>query len=636
MHLFVEIEREAETCTGRIHEGNPTFARTLETLALRPEDTVVIDGRNYPLGELTERLIAFQSADLRSIFDERGQLAIGRHLFSQVFGGMPPSERQRLGDSGALRVHILSADEHIRRLPWTLLADEHGVFLLTEGWAVTPSPGVNLTDCDLPPSPTIVVAAPEPEGVPPTFAEAHLRKLEDLLSSADPRMAIGRHIKLVQTWEEFCIAVRLHNPDIVYYYGHGAGDSGRSRLIFEDAGRQPDETPVRDVEIELSNLDRPPRLAYFNCCHGDSGGHLGICSRLVRLIPALVSNRTVAMIPAAQGQALSFFEAVLLRGEPPHTAINGLYGSMTDLGLSTADVRWMTPVLHTGYRNWRASPPPPLSREIHDPDWEFKVDRVGQFGEVAYRVRQMITDGKFGVLAFVWYGEEGQGHDAFHERLDRELRGELPETAHFHPVRPQWPDVFLKDDEERGFEAMLLRAFKVERLEDIPGRIRGWAGGADRQTLVYVRHLPIRKKKRFNPRLLRLYIDWWDRVVAPLLEPRQHILLGISFVVAKPPAFQKLVLDREGMMSRDHRSLSFHLLDRMERLAREHLIDFFRTHNVRLPIRHRERIIDEVFAETDGRYEATIEALKARLDRAWASDEEETGETEADEYDEDY
>ncbi len=75
MHLFIEIEREAEICTGRIHEGNPTFSRPLEALALRPEDTVTIDGQNYPLGELTERLIAFKSADLRSIFDERGQLA---------------------------------------------------------------------------------------------------------------------------------------------------------------------------------------------------------------------------------------------------------------------------------------------------------------------------------------------------------------------------------------------------------------------------------------------------------------------------------------------------------------------------------------------------------------------------------
>ena len=72
--------------------------------------------------------------------------------------------------------------------------------------------------------------------------------------------------------------------------------------------------------------------------------------------PAVITNRTVAHIDAARAQAMALWEDVLLKGVAPHRAMAGLYRRLGRLNLSTADARWMTPVLHAHYGSWKANP----------------------------------------------------------------------------------------------------------------------------------------------------------------------------------------------------------------------------------------------------------------------------------------
>ena len=155
-------------------------------------------------------------------------------------------------------------------------------------------------------------------------------------------------------------------PEIVYYYGHGVGNEDRTRLLFADDAGAAREVPVADLALCLRRMPRPPLMVYVNCCLGDAAGFLGVGRQVGDFVPAVLTNRTVATIQAAQAQAMAFWESVLLRGVPPHLATARLYGRLTDLELSTADVRWLTPVLHCRYSTWRANPPtppePPTSR----------------------------------------------------------------------------------------------------------------------------------------------------------------------------------------------------------------------------------------------------------------------------------
>ncbi len=616
---FLNIQREGDRYCGRIHQGDPDTAYDLAELALGPDVQVTIKGQPYSLDTLTQGLIDFDASFLKTVFDERGQLELGQYLYAETLGRLAGAQQSSSVETD-IRVQVITEDEHIARLPWVLLA-QGGTFLSMTGWSVALGLSGATTDCELPPSPRMLVVMPQPAGVPETEAKDHLEELEERLSSADHHFDRGRHLQVATTWEAFQDQAKASHHDVFYYYGHGIGDRDRTRLVFAAGKTQKRrDVSVADVAHYLRHAPNgPPLVAYVNGCRGDAGGLLGAGRQLGALIPAVATNRTVTYIDAARKQALDFWRAVLLDGMPPHTAVAGMYGRLGDMGLSLQDVRWMTPVLHGHYRNWKANPPQARNRLYRDPHWQLKLDRVSQFSQIAYRTGQMLRERKPRSLAFVWYGQEGQGVDHFHQRLKVELREIIPDV-HIQETRPRWPDD-LKDT-YRSFEDMLLEAFEVLSLDDIPGWIRAQTRGeSGRRSLVYLRHEPVPSDSPISPLVLQTYLEWWDHAFAPLLkEANAFGLLGVSFMVRNPLKFHKRLMSQLDEL--DLRYTVVHVLDELERLAKKDLRDFVETHNISLPRNRRERILDKVLEETHGHYELTLEALKDLVERAWDLEDE--------------
>ena len=630
MRCFVEIKNANGRYTGAIHQGNPAIARPLPDLKLGPDDELVIKDRAYPLGALVQALITYQARDLKIAYEERGQLEIGRHLYRQIFGDLHPSTFQSEGDEG-VDVRIVSGDEHIARLPWVLLAHE-GLFMSASGWSVSLARASRVQDCTLPPRPKMLVVAPEPEGVAKTRAKSHLETLEYRLSLHDHHLSLGDHLRVATTWERFRQLLGEFNPHIVYYYGHGVGDRHRSRLVFATGQGQRVEKPIADFAQCLREMADPPRLVYVNCCSGDAGGFLGAGWQLGEFIPAVVTNRTVAYVDAAQAQALALWQSILLDGQPPHVAMTKIRGKLVDLDLSFSDARWLTPVMHCHYAGWTSTPPQRVAPLEHDPHWHLKLDRVPQFGTVAFQTRQMLREHRPRSLAYVWYGKGGQGIDLFHKRLKVELQDDLATRAHFFSVRPEWP--MDLHDPARSFADMMCEAFDVQALQDIPRVVRAQSRGASgRQTLVYVRHQPVRSTKVLNPRDLKAYLEWWDREFAPLLQERYYALLTVSFEVQNPAKFHKAMLKmvlQDIVLSRT----VFRLLDELEQVGMRDLFEFLQTHNIRLPRRRKDRILQEILEDTGGHYEQTISALRRLVNRALdAPDEKGATPEQAEEFD---
>lgn len=122
------------------------------------------------------------------------------------------------------------------------------------------------------------------------------------------------------------------------------------------------------------------------------------------------------------------------------------------------------------------------------------------------------------------YGSEGI--DLFHQRLETDLEEDLHNAA-LYTVRPAWPE-YLANPEKLFFEVM-GEAFSVSSLESLSARIREQNQG-ERQVLTYINHQPITThpyktqemlNNTINPRTLRTYFDWCDRVYPPLLETGQ-------------------------------------------------------------------------------------------------------------------
>lgn len=621
MRLFVEIKNSGGGYRGSVYQDDRVPLYDLPAPALGPDEPLTLNGETRRLGEILRALLQGPSPELTAAFDERGQLEFGQFLYRQVFGPLDAATRERLRQE-KVEVRIVSDDEHVARLPWVLLAAE-GVFLSatgSTGWSVALGGGGALPDCELPPSPRILLVMPEPAGLPRVDSEQHLEELEDVLSTANYLHTAGRHLVVVKDWEGFKRAAKEFKPHVVYYYGHGTSDGRTSSLIFAEGEKaRRAEKPVADFAncLRLEDGDGPS-LAYVNCCLGDAGGWLGVGRQLGSFIPAVITNCLSAYSGAAQRQGLTLLRSLIVKGEPPHVAVANMRGNLADLNFSFRDMRWMTPVLHCHYGSWKAHPPRPPSPLERDPHWRFKLDRVRQFGQVFYQTKTMLSQRKPRSLAYIWYGKEGQGVELFHQRLKVELQEDLTDT-HLYEVLPAWPQEFYNF--HRSMTDMLLEAFDVQSLQEIPDRIRTETRAVTgRQVLLYVRHEPVRPGMLLTPDLLHKYLEWWDANVAVLLEDQSFGLLGISFVVRKPSVFRSVLLEKKQLNAIRLGRTRVRLLDEMERLQKEDLIDFIETHNLPLPEKFRDRVLDEIMDECNGEYDKILERLKNIEELIWNRD----------------
>lgn len=615
--VYLDIRLRGGVYEGILHEGKPAIGKNLPDLRLHPGDKLTLQGHSVTLEALADALVRYRQDELRRVFQERGQLDAGHYLYAQVFGDATP--REWFGeDVSGIDLRIVSDDEHIARLPWVLLAHKNA-FLAAEGWGISLARRHENPSVTLPRNPRMLVAAPVPADQPPTKAAAHLEELEHRLSNFNPHLSWDEHLKRAESWEEFCRELKTFQPHIVYYYGHGKGDRRQSRLLFCDTpGGRTLEVPLVDLRDLLAAQEarKRPLAVYLNCCQGDSGGLLGAGWQLGDIVPAVITNRTIAHIDPARAQGLAIWRSILLGGHPPHQAMAEIRSQLGALNLDFNDARWMTPVLHCHYHKWEAQRRKPVDPLKHDPHWHLKLDRVTQFGTVAFQTREMLRNEKPRSLAFVWYGEPEQGVEIFHKRLNVELQNDLELGSDYMEVRPDWP--MELSDPDHAFADMLCAAFEVEKPDQIPRKIREHSHGASRRkTLVNVRHVPLYQQHRINPKTLKQYLHWWDRQFAPLLPRHAYALLTVSFVVPNPAKFCQEMTQAFNLFNLDLQHTSYKLLDELERLNIEHLSEFLKTHNIKLPRNRRENILKEILASTGGNYELSLGELKQLVRYAW-------------------
>jgi len=103
----------------------------------------------------------------------------------------------------------------------------------------------------------------------------------------------------------------------------------------------------------------------------------------------------------------------------------------------------------------------------------------------------------------------------------------------------------------------------------------------------------------------------------PLLPQKTHALLGISYVVQNPSKFQKLLTDKEKLTTLELSDTVFQILNEMDKVVKEDLIRFVKTHNIPLPTDLRDRELDRILEETGGMYEQVLDELIELESRVW-------------------
>lgn len=600
--LFIDIKEKNGTYSGRIHQGDRKKGVHIPEMSLGKSVKPVSDS-DLLMADIVKAIIEYEFSVLKPI-DERALLDVGQYLYAQTLGRLPENVQDRFRNENAIAVRILANDEWIAGLPWPLLAD-NGIHFSIKGRPIMLCGGTRTAPRELPPCPRLLIIAPKYAGTKDTQSRDHIRDLEDALSGRDPDQPLVK-IEKAETWTEFEELADTFQPELVYYYGHGTGNKRRTRLDFPS-----DPRPVGDFASCLRRLDNPPLIAYINCCQGDAGGFLGAGFQLRDFVPVVITNRTCAEIRVAREQAVKVWTDILLHAVPPDKAVSALYARMNLKHATTADFRWITPVLHADYSQWKAKPAQPSDRLTGDPHWDLKIDRINQYNSVIAQTRLMMREQKPKSLVFVWYGKEGQGVDLFHERLLVELQEELT-SALVHPVEPIWPAHLT--NYHSSFGGVLTKEIGVNSVDDIPARLRRKSKG--KPILLYVRHQPVIATNLINPESLKKYVQWWDSEFASNLEKNQYALLTVSFIVGNPPAFFDCMA-HEAIDLLPLKHTVFWLLDEMENIAKRDLLLFLRTHNINLPEEDRDGILQEILEETGGKYDLTVDELKKLKDRVW-------------------
>jgi hypothetical protein len=578
------------------------------------------NGKTVTLREVRLRLINYDLKRDDPIFSQRGQMHIGRQLSSQIFGP-DGEEKNRWLLNKIVDVHIVSNDEEVAALPWSLLYSGK-LFLTTNTWSVALS-GLkeNCRDTILPPSPKILIIAPTPLDALDTQAIGHLQDLESLLSAGNRLHRRGEHLQSVESWSDFVTKVKDYQPDVLYYYGHGEGTRDSSNLIFAFPDRTEHKVPVADFAHVLRQMgEHAPVVAYVNCCQGDAGGLLGVTGQLSDFIPAVITNCTTAYVEAARKQALSIWKDILIEGKPPHEAIANTRTNLSEIGLSFRDLRWMTPVLHYSYRRWSYTLPPRKGAATNL-RWRHKLDREDQFNRVLNRVEVNFDKGKNKSVAFMVYGRPGQGIQEFYDRIE----AELPEKLKFELleiIKPDWPPEFV-DNYHLSFSERICRAFDIGDLDEIQAKVEAeLCKRSPTSTVMFIRHTPIDlglDQAMFERHLkrLRVYLDWIDAFLVPAVPPNVRLIIAISFILPECSEFTPLAeaLEKDSRLAK----LQFLVLKELGPIERPELESFVDDNDIRLPKFSNRDHIEEILNATHGVFEDVLERVKHLREHAWES-----------------
>jgi hypothetical protein len=249
-----------------------------------------------------------------------------------------------------------------------------------------------------------------------------------------------------------------------------------------------------------------------------------------------------------------------------------------------------------------------LANEI-DPNWKRQLDRRDQAGAAVITVREMLKQGHPRCTCFCWYGGRHDGIDVFHDRLSDEFNDLTRHRC--WTIRPEWPAVISR----KSFHEMLAHSLSVTDASAIGLALRQRIQDRRRQIL-YVNHVPIESNEQLDPLQFLEYLRWWDEAVLGYLEPQQHVVLGVSFVVRDARRFREAIEVDAGIPSHHFSdSFVFEMLSVLQQLQSDHLRNFFKRINMQLRLdpRHLERAIQIILDSTGGEYDQVVRELEVLI-----------------------
>jgi len=354
----------------------------------------------------------------------------------RVFGPVLRRAFQRTDESvrpdpirEALRVRICTRDQLILGLPFrAMMFDGH--LLVDQGWTFEVSRDEQPSEQrEFAPPGTMLVIAPDYEGMPAIATDAHVQALTRLIESIAPGHTSSPKFHVVQSFEEVQVALEGMRPDVIYFYGHGDSDGEELFLLLGEGACE--RVAMRDFARQIKRV--APSVVFLNGCKTgqaglQSGGH-----QLLPDVPLVISNATTAYSRAAGQLALQWMRTWLEDGRDPIEALHELGG-----GKSTFGFEWLTPIVHANYSVFETREPviSPAALSYLPPEW---LDREEQRSRVFGYVSDLARDSKRRVLALVGMGCPGNHLELLSKQIIDRIEVDAGERLRIQPLSVSFP-----------------------------------------------------------------------------------------------------------------------------------------------------------------------------------------------------
>ncbi|WP_169813278.1 CHAT domain-containing protein [Nocardia vaccinii] len=210
-----------------------------------------------------------------------------------------------------------------------------------------------------------------PRGLPELNADAEKQRLDQALRGPTAAGQVQVHWLTDASWSSVHERLLQGEWHVLHFIGHGAYDpergEGQIALVRED--RRADWVDATSLADLLGEADPTPRLVVLNsCASGQGGSHDLFSGTAATLVHRGISAVAAMQFNVSDIAAVAFprgFYTALARGRSVDDAVRS--GRIEILGLGSATLEWVTPVLYVRGENTqlfhftgRPPEPPPL------------------------------------------------------------------------------------------------------------------------------------------------------------------------------------------------------------------------------------------------------------------------------------
>ncbi|XXT20941.1 CHAT domain-containing protein [Sorangium sp. So ce429] len=405
-----------------------------------------------------------------------------------------------------LRVRICSSDRDplLQGLPWRA-AMWTGRLLLDEAWTfevcfdLDPEPAVHFQAPG-----SILVIAPDLAGMAPIGTAAHLRDLGQVFEGLLPGHAASPRFLVARTPAQIERALRGMQPDIVYFYGHGAVAGGQLTLQLGEG--RPEPMLLRDLARLIR--ERPPRVVFLNGCQTGQAGWHSAGAQLLPDVPVVIANATTAWSEIASRFAVQWFGAWLREGLDPVAALHQLGGRA-----STEGFAWITPVVHTHYSAFTTLRSSAADRlPYFPPEW---LDREEQRSRGFGYISDLARDPRRRVIAALAYAPPGNSLERLPAQVIARVESDAGERLHIRHIALRFPE----QRAPRDLAANLAHGLRLQLRHETTAPLQH----------VLRAHAP----RRIGDAVPILWLDWGVFGEPPLRQPElspEHVTEWLKFV----------------------------------------------------------------------------------------------------------